>query len=420
MQATRPLHRLSSHVAPIDGALHRQPAAAKATTLVLHQPTVDAVTVALKGTGRDAANPGTGPATRSICIRQLRPEDADAYCAFGGRMTWRDCWHYPATGMPGSDQVFRDTAARQGQPQSSEHYAVGGEVRLVLVETRTEEYRCKVYEWEEIYCEGWYNWGESSPDKSTFGLSVASDFQGSGAGRALITRVLEVAEATGYGPSIMTLTVQDTSQRAWELYESVGFEFLMDEEMGEREIAQYPGRKVPPMVNRHYQRKLGGVYQTGLRSGGAAAASALPPTLLLYDEHFAGHDMGSAHPESAERFVACLAALKEAYGDATGVRWCSECSHVTEEQLLRVHPPEYIKELNQRLTRRWMVTSRSRWCNVASSLCADCCAQDADTSASPGTREAVLRGSGGVCAAVDDLMAGAARHAFWERTVTRL
>ena len=156
-------------------------------------------------------------------------------------MTWRDGWHYPVRGMPGSDRDFRETAARQGQPQSSRHYADGGgEMRLVLVETRTEEYNGKLYEWEEIYGEGWYNWGESSPDKSTFGLSVASDFQGSGAGRALITRVLEVAEETGYGPSIMTLTVQDINQRAWELYESVGFEFLYDEHMGERESTRPP------------------------------------------------------------------------------------------------------------------------------------------------------------------------------------
>ena len=235
MPAQRRLASLSAHIAPIDG-VRWQPAAAKATTLVQHQPAVDAKIVTLKDTGRDAGKPGTGPATGSVCIRQLRPEDEEAYCAFGGRMTWRDGWHYPVRGMPGSDRDFRDTAARQGQPQSSRHYADGGgEMRLVLVETRTEEYNGKVYEWEEIFGEGWYNWGESSPDKSTFGLSVASDFQGSGAGRALITRVLEVAEETGYGPSIMTLTVQDINQRAWELYESVGFEFLYDEHMGERE-----------------------------------------------------------------------------------------------------------------------------------------------------------------------------------------
>ena len=66
------------------------------------------------------------------------------------------------------------------------------------------------------------------------------------------------------------------------------------------------------MMNRHYKRELGGVYKTGLSSSGTAAESASPSTLLLYDEHFAGHDMGAAHPESPERFVACLAALKAA------------------------------------------------------------------------------------------------------------
>jgi hypothetical protein len=42
--------------------------------------------------------------------------------------------------------------------------------------------------------------------------------------------------------------------------ESVGFEFVKDEQLSERELANYPGRIVPPMRNRHYVRKLGGVY----------------------------------------------------------------------------------------------------------------------------------------------------------------
>ena len=157
------------------------------------------------------------------------------------------------------------------------------------------------------------------------------------------------------------------------------------------------------MMNRHYKRELGGVYKTGLSSSGTAAESASPSTLLLYDEHFAGHDMGAAHPESPERFVACLAALKAAYdpaqgGDGTGLRWCSDSPHVTEEQLLRVHTPEYIEELRATL-------DEAAEDGITIAL-------DPDTSASPGTREAVLRGSGGVCAAVDDLMSGAARNAF--------
>jgi hypothetical protein len=43
--------------------------------------------------------------------------------------------------------------------------------------------------------------------------------------------------------------------------ESVGFKFQKDEQIPEREFANYPGRIVPPMRNRYYTRKLGGVYE---------------------------------------------------------------------------------------------------------------------------------------------------------------
>jgi len=183
-------------------------------------PKVEPVVVHLRDSHRDTSLPGVGPSTRQVTIRQLQPSDEAAYCAFGGRVTWREGWHYPLYGMPGSDEHFRKTAARQGQPLE------GGELRLVLVESRTEEYDGRAYSWEEIYGEGWYTWkrpgaGQSIQSvASTFGLCVNSAFQGTGAGKALIKRVLEVAEQTGYGPPIMTLTVQDINQRAWQLCES--------------------------------------------------------------------------------------------------------------------------------------------------------------------------------------------------------
>jgi GNAT superfamily N-acetyltransferase len=108
------------------------------------------------------------------------------------------------------------TAARQGLPAEE---GGGGELRLVLVETCTEEYEGRVYSWEEIYGEGWYSWDKSTSETSTFGLCVNSQFQGTGAGRELIEQVLEAAESTGWGPPIMTLTVQDINQRAWQLCE---------------------------------------------------------------------------------------------------------------------------------------------------------------------------------------------------------
>ena len=195
----------------------------------LPAPKVEPVIVDLRDSHRDVSLPGIGPATRQVTIRQLQPSDEAAYCAFGGRVTWREGWHYPLFGLPGSDEHFRKTAARQGQPVEGG----GGELRLVLVETRTEEYEGRIYSWEEIYGEGWYTWKESNTTArpkaghstsesvaSTFGLCVNTDFQGTGAGRALISRVLDVAEQTGYGPPIMSLTVQDINKRAWELCES--------------------------------------------------------------------------------------------------------------------------------------------------------------------------------------------------------
>ena len=185
--AQRRLKALAAHVATAHTVAKTETSAA-----VELQPAVEPIVPQLKDTGRDAALPGTGPSTRSVTIRQLRPEDEAAYCAFGGRATWRDGWHYPLFGMPGDDTDLRECARRQGQPASYQHFSGqggGGEMRLVLVETRTEEYDGKVYSWDEIYGEGWYSWGSVDTKGSVFGLSVNTQFQGSGAGRALITRV---------------------------------------------------------------------------------------------------------------------------------------------------------------------------------------------------------------------------------------
>eukprot|EP01043_Picozoa_sp_COSAG02_P000897 COSAG02_NODE_18_length_54986_cov_345.599322_31_plen_266_part_00 len=213
-------------------AAARAPTSSACAAPSLPAPKVDPVIVDLHDSHRDASLPGVGPVDRQVTIRQLQPSDEAAYCAFGGRVTWREGWHYPLFGLPGSDEHFRKTAKQQGQPVEGG----GGELRLVLVEARTEEYEGRIYSWEEIYGEGWYTWKESNTqarpetgqptsesEASTFGLCVNADFQGTGAGRALISRVLGVAEETGYGPPTMSLTVQDINQRAWELCESANW-----------------------------------------------------------------------------------------------------------------------------------------------------------------------------------------------------
>ncbi len=61
----------------------------------------------------------------------------------------------------------------------------------------------------------------------TFGLVVAGAYQECGAGRALMTRLLEVATAAG--PPRMELTVQCANTRAVALYTSLGFTVVREQ-----------------------------------------------------------------------------------------------------------------------------------------------------------------------------------------------
>lgn len=70
----------------------------------------------------------------------------------------------------------------------------------------------------------------------------------------------------------------------------------------------------------------------------------------------------------------------------------------TDEQLTRVHTPEYISSLHSLLER-----ARDQETRIPIDL---------DTTASPGTLEAVLKGSGAVCAAVDEVLTSGATRAF--------
>lgn len=66
----------------------------------------------------------------------------------------------------------------------------------------------------------WYRWKEGA-SASGLGICVSREFQGSGAGNALMTRLLEIARDVG--PPVMTLTVQKANVRAFELYRKMVF-----------------------------------------------------------------------------------------------------------------------------------------------------------------------------------------------------
>jgi acetoin utilization deacetylase AcuC-like enzyme len=101
------------------------------------------------------------------------------------------------------------------------------------------------------------------------------------------------------------------------------------------------------------------------------------------------HDTGPGHPERADRVHAIEAELERR--DWLGWERV-EAPAATEEQLLRVHPPEYIEQVRE-------FSARSA-------------PFDLDTPTSPGSYEAALRAAGGACALAESLLTGGERTGF--------
>ena len=102
------------------------------------------------------------------------------------------------------------------------------------------------------------------------------------------------------------------------------------------------------------------------------------------------HDTGLGHPERADRIRAIEAELESR--DWLG--WePREAPAATEEQLLRVHPAEYVERVreHERARRRRSTSTRPR---------------------APARYEAALRAAGGACALVEALLTGGERTGF--------
>jgi len=101
------------------------------------------------------------------------------------------------------------------------------------------------------------------------------------------------------------------------------------------------------------------------------------------------HDTGFGHPERPDRIRAIEAEL-------AGRDWLgwepAEAPAATGEQLLRVHPQEYVDAVREHSARGQ--------------------AFDVDTPTSPGSYEAALRAAGGACALAEALLAGGERAGF--------
>jgi acetoin utilization deacetylase AcuC-like enzyme len=104
------------------------------------------------------------------------------------------------------------------------------------------------------------------------------------------------------------------------------------------------------------------------------------------------HDTGPWHPECADRLRSVLRAL-EAEEFLPLVREIAP--HATEEQLTRVHPPDYVAAI----------------LNIRPEA-GETVSLDSDTLMSAGTAEAALRAAGGAIMGVDAVMEGWARTVF--------
>jgi acetoin utilization deacetylase AcuC-like enzyme len=101
------------------------------------------------------------------------------------------------------------------------------------------------------------------------------------------------------------------------------------------------------------------------------------------------HDTGHGHPERPAR----MRAIEEELERRDWLGWDRvEAPSATEEQLLRVHPSEYVERVRR-------MSARGE-------------AFDMDTPTSPGSYEAALRAAGGACALVESLLGGGERAGF--------
>ena len=76
----------------------------------------------------------------------------------------------------------------------------------------------------------WYRWPAADAEKSGFGICISRACQGQGAGRILMTQLLEIAKTVG--PPVMHLTVQLANARAVKLYQEMGFTVVREQMSG--------------------------------------------------------------------------------------------------------------------------------------------------------------------------------------------
>ena len=138
-------------------------------------------------------------------IRHLGPDDGEALAAFYESLPDEDYFFYCP--HPLMRQHAMEKAAHAHSPN------------FVCLALEAEDGSIAGY--------AWYQWQNEGSQKSTFGICIRRDFQGQGAGRALMTRINEIAREIG--PRVMALTVQKANPVAIELYKKMGFHIAREQ-----------------------------------------------------------------------------------------------------------------------------------------------------------------------------------------------
>jgi acetoin utilization deacetylase AcuC-like enzyme len=114
-------------------------------------------------------------------------------------------------------------------------------------------------------------------------------------------------------------------------------------------------------------------------------------TLYLHHDAALDHQTPLGHPERPDRIRAITRVL-EHERFATLVR--DSAPRASVESIALAHPEEYVRAIEEAAPRQGLVRI------------------DADTSMSPGSYEAIVRGAGAAVKAVDEVMTGKAKNAF--------
>lgn len=152
---------------------------------------------------------------RVITVRLLEPTDDEALAEFYSTVP-RDDWRFYSP-----HPLTREMAYKKAQDDAD-----------------TETFVCTVGIDSAGLIVGyaWYRWSEPDSPTSEFGICIRREYQGSGTGQALMSRLLEVAKE--YGPPGMYLTVQKANPRAFALYKKMGFYVVREQMRGQ--VEEFP------------------------------------------------------------------------------------------------------------------------------------------------------------------------------------